>query len=128
MIVLCQPHPGDSGEGRSAGCGTRDGACRERQRGPGSPGWLAGRFLGSPPWPHSLYLARPDHSVIAYASLPPHGGGPAGTPTTVRVIVTRGMPGWQITLIALGAALLAAIAAVPADRARMARKADATTA
>ena len=41
----------------------------------------------------------------AYASLPPHGGGPAGTQTTVHVITTGGMPGWQITLIAAAAAL-----------------------
>jgi hypothetical protein len=31
--------------------------------------------------------------------------------------VTGGMPGWQITLIALAAALLAAVAAVLLDRA-----------
>jgi hypothetical protein len=39
---------------------------------------------------------------------------------TVRVINTGGMPGWQITLIALGAALLAATVAVLLDRARAA--------
>jgi hypothetical protein len=33
------------------------------------------------------------------------------------------MPGWQITLIALGAALVAATAAVLLDRARAARRA-----
>lgn len=32
-----------------------------------------------------------------------------------------GMPGWQITLIAVGAALVAAVLAVVADRARSAR-------
>jgi hypothetical protein len=32
------------------------------------------------------------------------------------------MPGWQITLIAVGAALLAAVVAVLADRARAARR------
>jgi hypothetical protein len=32
------------------------------------------------------------------------------------------MPGWQITLIAVSAALLAAVAAVLADRARAARR------
>ena len=35
-----------------------------------------------------------------------------------------GMPGWQITLIAVGAALLAAVMAVLADRARAARRPD----
>ena len=37
---------------------------------------------------------------------------------TVRVVTTGGMAGWQITLIALGAALIAAAAAVLADRAQ----------
>jgi hypothetical protein len=63
----------------------------------------------------------------AYASLPPHGGGPAGTYTTVRVIATGGMPGWQITLIAAVTALAAATVAVLIDRARAARKTHATT-
>jgi len=34
----------------------------------------------------------------------------------VTVITAGGMPGWQITLIALGAALVAAVAAVTLDR------------
>jgi hypothetical protein len=38
------------------------------------------------------------------------------------------MPGWQIALIAVGAAPAAAAAAVVLDRARIARKAHATTA
>ena len=65
--------------------------------------------------------------------LPPGGqGGTTGvTPvpaTTVRVITAGAMAGWQITLIALGAALLAAAAAVLLDRARAARRtASATT-
>jgi hypothetical protein len=63
--------------------------------------------------------------------LPPgHVGGPAlgpnraGYPSIshVHTVVTGGMPGWQITLIAIGAALLAATVAVLLDRAR-ARKA-----
>jgi hypothetical protein len=54
----------------------------------------------------------------AFASIPvpPPGGqygSAAGSPNTItRVITTGGMPGWQITLIALGAALVAAAAAV----------------
>jgi len=64
----------------------------------------------------------------AYASLPPHGGGPGGAPAPVRVIAGGGMPGWQITLIAAGAALATAAMAVLLDRARTARKARATTA
>jgi hypothetical protein len=37
-------------------------------------------------------------------------------------VVTGGMPGWQITLIALSAALFAAVAAVLLDRARADRR------
>jgi hypothetical protein len=47
--------------------------------------------------------------------------GPDQTPTS-SVIPAGGMPGWQITLIALGAALVAATAAVLLDRARTARR------
>jgi hypothetical protein len=87
----------------------------------------------------------------AYASLPPHGGGPAPAPARLWPIViggmpvpaypsaparapaqvhttaSGGMPGWQITLIAIGAALAAAVA-VLLDRAQMTRKTHATTA
>ena len=49
---------------------------------------------------------------------------PAQVPvTTVRVITASGMAGWQITSIALGAALFAAAAAVILYRALTARKA-----
>jgi hypothetical protein len=40
----------------------------------------------------------------------------------VRTILTGGMPGWLITLIAVGAALLAAAVAVFMDRARAAHR------
>jgi hypothetical protein len=65
----------------------------------------------------------------AYASLPPHGGsgGGGGAPTTVPVIAAGGMPGWQITLIAVGAALVAGAVAILADRSWTARKAHAAT-
>jgi len=67
----------------------------------------------------------------AFASLPPHGGtggGTGGAQSTVRIIATGGMPGWQIALIAAAAALDAAIVAVLADRAWVARRTHATTA
>ena len=38
------------------------------------------------------------------------------SPATVRVVSTGGMAGWQIALIAIGAALVAAAAAVLLDR------------
>jgi hypothetical protein len=55
--------------------------------------------------------------------LPPDG--PAGAviaPPPVIHVVTGGMPGWQITLIAVAAALVTATAAVLLDRARASRR------
>lgn len=62
---------------------------------------------------------------------PPPGTGsgittsPVGTttpPVEVHTVVVGGMPGWQITLIAAGAALLAAVLAVLLDRAWATRR------
>ena len=47
---------------------------------------------------------------------------PAQVPPQIHTMVAGGMPGWQITLIAAGAAVLAALLAVTADRARAARR------
>jgi hypothetical protein len=63
----------------------------------------------------------------AFAMIPSHGGTegpPVPGPATgvARTVVVGGMPGWQIALIAVGAALLAAALAVLADRARTARR------
>jgi Zn-dependent protease with chaperone function len=56
----------------------------------------------------------------------PNGGGiydPVQTSTTVPVVtVVGGMPGWQIALIAIGAALAASLVAVLAYRAWTARR------
>jgi len=70
-------------------------------------------------WPASAVTAR---------FAPPPGGLVLPPPVTVTVTRTRtvtvgGMPGWQIVLIAVVAALLAAAAAVMLDRARAARRA-----
>ena len=59
--------------------------------------------------------------------LPPGGSGggattPAPPPVQVHTVVMGGMTGWQIALIAIGAALLAATVAVLLDRARTARR------
>lgn len=64
----------------------------------------------------------------AFAMLIPDPGGqyrpvPAAPAAATRVITVGGMAGWQITLIALGAALAAAAAAVLADRALAAHRA-----
>ena len=48
------------------------------------------------------------------------------TPPPPPAPVIGGMPGWQITLIAVGAALVAAVLAVLADRARSARRRQTT--
>ena len=67
----------------------------------------------------------------AFAYGIPQPGGPGGltpaTPTTVSVVTAGGMAGWQITVIAIGAALVAAIAAVLLDRALSARRAASAT-
>ena len=65
-----------------------------------------------------LAVMAPD----AFARIAPPSGGsvgvtaPSGTVTVTRTVVVGGMPGWQIALIAAGAALLAAALAVLADR------------
>jgi MFS family permease len=60
---------------------------------------------------------------------PPPGSGvitsPVGattTPVQVHTVVVGGMPGWQIALIAVVAALFAATVAVLADRSRSGRR------
>jgi len=83
----------------------------------------AGLQLGRP----AAILAAATCALLSVASaafastpVPPPGGQygpvPGGPPTVTRVIAAGGMPGWQIALIALGAALVAAVAAVTADR------------
>jgi len=71
-------------------------------------------------------LASTAFATAAFANPIPvgDGGGPvAPVPaTTVRVITTGGMAGWQITLIAIGAALLGATVAVLLYRARTTRR------
>jgi hypothetical protein len=61
-------------------------------------------------------------AALAYP-VPP-AGGPARPvhPPRVQTIVAGGMPGWQIALIAIGAAILAAALAVTLDRARTAHR------
>ena len=56
----------------------------------------------------------------------PPGGGDSVTPVP-SVVIQGGMAGWQITLIALGAALVAATAAVLADRVLATRRAASAT-
>jgi hypothetical protein len=76
----------------------------------------------------ALGLAAASPAAFAMR-LPPSGGsgGFAPAATETHTIVTGGMPGWQITLIAASAALLAAILAVALDRAWVARRHTATS-
>jgi hypothetical protein len=67
----------------------------------------------------TLAVAAP----AALATIPDPGGGPGSGPAPT--VVAGGMPGWQIALIAAGAALVAAIAAVLVDRAWAARRSGA---
>jgi hypothetical protein len=63
-------------------------------------------------------------AALAYDVPPGGGGGPASPP--VQVITNGGMAGWQIALIALGAALFASIIAVLADRSWLRHRAAAS--
>ncbi len=47
---------------------------------------------------------------------------PPQVPAQIHTVIVGGMPGWQIALITAGTAVLAAILAVAADRARAARR------
>jgi len=65
-----------------------------------------------------LALAAASPAALAIHVPPPGGYDRTGQPPPqVHTIVTGGMPGWQITLIAVAAAVIAATAAVIADRA-----------
>ena len=76
-----------------------------------------------------VLLAFAGSSAVLAVNVPPPGGL-AGTPTPAipATVAAGGMPGWQITLIAVGAALLAATMAVLLDRARATRRKTPTTA
>jgi hypothetical protein len=73
----------------------------------------------------SALLAFAAGAPGALAMVGPHPDGPgsgAGQPpavrTVVHTVVVGGMPGWQIALIAVGSAVVAAVAAALIVRAR----------
>jgi hypothetical protein len=87
--------------------------------GPG-PAAFATSLGGAPHGRPGLTYGQP-----ALASLPPRPPGwnkHPPLPVHAHALVTGGMPGWQIALIAAGAALLAAALAVIAYRARTTRR------
>jgi hypothetical protein len=74
-------------------------------------------------------LMAPAAAGPAAFALPIPAGRDGGTApvapvpaTTVRVVTAGGMAGWPVTLIAVGAALAAAVAAVLLGRARATRR------
>ena len=75
-------------------------------------------------------LASASMVPAASATEDPPGGAPlTPVPAPTAQVATGGMAGWQIALIALGAALVAAIAAVIVDRTLATRRpASSTTA
>jgi hypothetical protein len=86
------------------------------------------------PWQSPAIPAAPARApariysiVIAGMPVPASPSAPARAPAQVHTIVSGGTPGWQITLAAAGAALVAAAVAVLLARARIARKAHPTT-
>jgi hypothetical protein len=69
----------------------------------------------------------PAGSSVTLIGIRPGNGLPGGTaaspvPAPAHPAVSGGMPGWQITLIAIGAALLVAAVALLLDQARTARR------
>ena len=108
-----------------------------RRQGPPPP--MAARQAGAPLRRLATILAAITCGLLASAAVVPAAfanpipigdGGTAPTtpvPATVRVVTTGGMAGWQITLIAVGAALVAAAAALLIDRALASRRAASAT-
>ena len=76
-----------------------------------------GRIIGALTGLAAAIIACLAAAPAAFANEVPAPGGPAGSPVQVHTIVAGGMPGWQIALIAVGAAVFAAVLAVTADRA-----------
>ena len=75
---------------------------------------LAGALLAS--------IATSAPAFADHVPPPDDHGGLVPAPPQVHPIVTGGMPGWQITLITIAAAIVAAAVAVAVDRARAARR------
>ena len=73
----------------------------------------------------ALALAAAASPALAVPPPPKPGRTTVIPPPAIHTVVIGGMPSWQITLIAAGAALLTAVIAVILDRAWAARRASA---
>jgi len=71
-----------------------------------------------------LVLAVASPAMAATARVPhyPPTAPPTQAPALIHTVSAAGTPGWQIALIVAGAAVLSAIVAVTADRARASRR------
>ncbi len=88
-------------------------------------------FAVRPPTPGPAGHITPTAEPPGWNKHPPLPPGHINQPVhqvPVHTVVIGGMPGWQIALIALGAALLAATAAVAVYRAWTARRKPVTAA
>jgi hypothetical protein len=134
VIVIVTANPGISGHTATPYAATRQQASarREWERPPHPPTRLEVTMNSIR---HLVYiLGGLALSVLALGSapafaehVPPPGawGNPLIGPLQIarpHLVAVGGMPGWQITLIAVGAALLAATVAVILDWARTARR------
>jgi hypothetical protein len=70
----------------------------------------------------TIGLCAASPAFAATTNFPADGGYSGNAPTPVQTVVTGGMAGWQIALIAVAAALVAGVAAVLVDRARSTRR------
>lgn len=66
-------------------------------------------------------FARTNPPFVDFTGVTAPPPSPVPAPVQVHTVIVSGMPGWQIALIAVGAALVAATIAVLLDRARNAR-------
>ena len=78
---------------------------------------LAGALVAFGATPAFAMHVPPPGSGVTTSSV-----GTTTTPVEVHTVVVGGMPGWQIALIAVVAAVLAATLAVLVDRSRTARR------
>ena len=96
--------------------------------------WPGGRCLSDDHRRRSAAFAAtaPQRPAATIPPPPPPPGWnkhpPLPGPAHVHALVTSGMPGWQITLIAAGATVLAAAVVTLLARARAARRATASAA